>query len=136
MYGLILPVRVISRPLIVEETSTPAIIGMVSRPGLGRGVAAADLEVLAEEDGAAEHRHADREAGDDRQGGRALADDVQRHDRLGGPRLDPDGERQRAATPAPTMAAVCQDSQANELSTNDTQMSSTLTPAAIRVAPR
>ncbi|MGW2514589.1 hypothetical protein ACWC0A_35480 [Streptomyces scopuliridis] len=37
---------------------------------------------------------------------------------------------------APTMPAVCQEPQANELSTNEIQMSSTLTPEVIRVAPR
>jgi hypothetical protein len=42
----------------------------------------------------------------------------------------------RIASPAPTIAAVCQDIQANELSTNDTQINSTLTPAAISDAPR
>jgi hypothetical protein len=31
---------------------------------------------------------------------------------------------------------VCQESHANELPTKDTQMSSTLTPAAISAAPR
>ena len=36
---------------------------------------------------------------------------------------------------AASMAAVCQDAQANELSTNEIQMSSTLTPEVIRVAP-
>jgi hypothetical protein len=42
----------------------------------------------------------------------------------------------RMATPPPAMAAVCQESQSKELPTKVTQMSSTLTPAAIRVAPR
>jgi len=44
--------------------------------------------------------------------------------------------RARMARPAPTIAYVCQESQANELSTNDTQMSSVLTPRAISEAPR
>ena len=61
---------------------------------------------------------------------------VQRDDRLGGPRLDQHGQRRAATTEPPTMAAVCQESQANELSTKETQISSMLTPAAIRVAPR
>ena len=103
MYGLILPVRLISRPETVEDTSTPAISGMVSRPASVGRVAAADLEVLAEEHRAAEHRHADREARDDRERGRALDDDVQRHDRLADPRLDQHGEREQHE-PGPTMA--------------------------------
>lgn len=40
-----------------------------------------------------------------------------------------------STAPAPTMAKVCQDTQSKVLSTNDTQTSSTLIPAAISEAP-
>src|SRR5690606_6106074 len=67
--------------------------------GGGGAVAAADLEVLPEEDRAAEHGHADREAGQDGQGGGTAGDDVQRNDRLLDLGLDPGGhgEQQHAA---------------------------------------
>ena len=76
--------------------------------GLGRAVAAGDLEVLAEERRAAEHRDADGDAGDDDQDGGAVA----RAPAAGPAARAPAARRRRrgpaATAVAPRKAAVCQ----------------------------
>ena len=80
-----------------------------------RGLAERDLEVLRQEDRAAEHGHADQQARDGGQRDGAVAEDGQRDDRLGHPRLHEDRQAASSATPPPTRATLSHDAQSNWL---------------------
>ena len=62
------PVLVMIWPETVEETNRPAIIGIVMTPDIVGDLSARQLEVLAEEDGAGEHRDTDEQRGRARPG--------------------------------------------------------------------
>ena len=98
-----------------------AISGMVSSPAWVGRVAAGQLEVLAEERRAAEHRDADGDAGDDHQDGGAVGEQPQRDQRLGGPELTGTVPTSSTAV-APRKAAVCQRHQAKSLPAKVTQI--------------
>src|SRR5690606_35873271 len=63
--------------------------------GHGGRLAQGHLEVLRQEDGAAEHRHTDQQAGDGGERDGAVAEDRQRDHRLGRPGLDEHGGTQQ-----------------------------------------
>ena len=128
------PIAVISRPETIDDSRTPAIIGMVSRPasvGLyPRPIWKYWPRKTAPPNIAMPTARLPR-----------MASAVVRS------RMIPSGTTGSAArdstrtasasstTETPTRTKVCQESQAKELSTKEIQISRTLTPAAISVAP-
>ena len=90
------PVVVMTWPETVEETNRPPIIGIVMTPDIVGRLVARQLEVLAEEDGAGEHRDTDEQRGQRGQRDGAVAEQPQRDDRLAGPGLDEHEEQRRA----------------------------------------
>ena len=105
--------------------------------GLGRRLAARDLHVLAEEDGGAEHRDADGDAGDHGEHDGAVGEQAQRDQRLrprGARRATAATHRRRPMPPTST-AAVCQETQSYCWPASETQISRAETPPAISVAP-
>ena len=124
-----------TRPLRVEETQQAEDHRDGEQAGLGRRLAPRHLHVLAEEDRRAEQRDADGDARDDGEHERAVAEQVQRQDRLGGAGLDPDREGEQDQREPTSMAAVCQEAQANWWPAKVTHSSSVEMPAEISSAP-
>ena len=86
---------------------TPAIIGVISSPDLGRAVPLHDLEVQRQVGDRAEQREPDDEPDHARDREDAVAEELERQDRLLGPALDERRTPRGRATPATTSAIIC-----------------------------
>ena len=80
-------------PERIELRMRPASRASVCRPGIGRADALHELEPARQEDDRPEEADGGKERGEDRHRVAAIAEQVERHDGLGGARLDPEEDR-------------------------------------------
>ena len=129
------PVRVIRIPDTVEDSSSPAIIGMVSRPASVGRVAARDLQVLAEED--RRPNIATPTATLAMMASVVVRSRKSRSGTIGSfARSSVTTKATIASTPPPTNSAVSTEAQAKLSPASVTQISSAETPAVRKAAPR